>query len=70
MSNFLKIKIMKKLIVMGAFALLSITLFSCSADELEATKDKTEVQKESIPSQANIGPDDDPITVPPPPKKP
>jgi hypothetical protein len=66
----LNFKKMKTLYLWGACILLSTTLFSCSADELETTKDKTEVQKESIPSQANIGPDDDPITVPPPPKKP
>lgn len=43
--------------------LLSSTLFSCTADELE-----TQVKKETIPSYAD-GPGDDPIKVPPPPPK-
>lgn len=61
---------MKTLYVLGACALLSTTLFSCTADEFETEK-KTEIKKEIIPTegQANEGPDDDPIVVPPPPKK-
>lgn len=57
---------MKKLLLSGVFALLSTTLFSCTADEFETGADKTEVKKEA---QAT-GPDDDPVIVPPPPKKP
>ncbi|WP_347049821.1 hypothetical protein [Flavobacterium olei] len=63
---------MKKLLLSGVFALLSTTLFSCTADEFETGADKTEVKKEVNPvkeAQAT-GPDDDPVIVPPPPKKP
>lgn len=63
---------MKKLLFFGVFALLTSTLFSCTADDFETAKDKTEAKKEINPltgAQAT-GPDDDPITVPPPPKKP
>ena len=48
---------------MGAFALFTTTLFSCTADEYE-----TQTKKEILPSYAN-GPGDAPITVPPPPPK-
>ncbi|WP_163393705.1 hypothetical protein [Flavobacterium limi] len=52
---------------MGAFALLSTTLFSCTADEYE-THTKKEVEKTSpiTPTYAD-GPGDDPV-IPPPPK--
>ncbi|MCV2483630.1 hypothetical protein OD917_01745 [Flavobacterium sp. SH_e] len=62
---------MKTLYLWGACALLSTTLFSCTADEFETAADKTEVKKEVSPikgAQAE-GPDDDPVVVPPP-KKP
>ncbi|MBZ4043261.1 hypothetical protein [Flavobacterium hibisci] len=54
---------MKTLFLMGAFALLTTTLFSCTADEYE-----TETKKEIAPTYAD-GPGDDPIRVPPPPPK-
>lgn len=53
---------MKTLFLMGAFALLTTTLFSCTADEYE-----TEAKKQITPTYAD-GPGDDPIKVPPPPK--
>lgn len=54
---------MKKLFILGAFALLSSTLFSCTADEaLSDNKTKTDV-----PAYAD-GPGDLPIKVPPPPQ--
>lgn len=62
---------MKTLYVLGACALLSTTLFSCTADELETEAKKTEIKKEVIPTNGAqaTGPDDDPIPVNPPPKK-
>jgi len=71
--QLLKFKKMKTLYLWGACALLSISLFSCSADELESSEQKTEVKKE-IPtegqaSEPDPGPGDEPINVPPPPKK-
>ncbi|TCN59844.1 hypothetical protein D0809_07935 [Flavobacterium circumlabens] len=59
---------MKKLMILGAFALLTTTLFSCTADELETPATK-EVQKKinPVPSYAD-GPGDDPIPVDPPKK--
>jgi hypothetical protein len=50
---------MKKIILLGAFALLS-TLFSCTADEYE-TETKTEIKKNIkplAPSYAEDGPGD------------
>lgn len=66
---------MKTLYLLGACALLSTTLFSCTTDEFETeNKDKaaTEVKKVFMTEPiTNPGPDDDPIpTTPPPPKKP
>lgn len=64
---------MKNLFTMGACALLCTTLFSCTADELETgNKDKaTEVKKAFMTEPITPpGPGDDPIIVPPPPKKP
>ena len=61
---------MKKLLFLGAIALLSTTLFSCTADEYESQA-KREVKKNInpvTPSYAD-GPGDDPIKVPPPPPK-
>jgi hypothetical protein len=54
---------MKKLLILGAFALLSTTLFSCTADETEDVK----INK-TVPAYAD-GPGDSPIIVPPPPTK-
>ncbi|CAD0007005.1 hypothetical protein FLACHUCJ7_03090 [Flavobacterium chungangense] len=54
---------MKKLFLLGTFALLTTTLFSCTADEYE-----TQTKKEIAPTYAD-GPGDDPIRVPPPPPK-
>lgn len=63
---------MKTLYLWGACILLSTTLFSCTADELESSEQKTEIKKE-IPSEGQAseppGPGDEPINVPPPPKK-
>lgn len=56
---------------MGAFALLSTTLFSCTADEFETAETKTEIKKDSIPVQADVppdGPGDDPMPITPPKK--
>ncbi|PIF30801.1 hypothetical protein CLU81_1251 [Flavobacterium sp. 9] len=63
---------MKNLFTMGACALLSLTIFSCTADEFETgNKDKApEVKKASMTDMPPSGPGDDPIIVPPPPKKP
>lgn len=55
---------------MGAFALLSTTLFSCTADDYETAETKTEIKKE-IPAQetqAEQGPGDQPIIITPPKK--
>ncbi|EJF99700.1 hypothetical protein [Flavobacterium sp. F52] len=63
---------MKTLYLWGACALLSTTLFSCTADELESSEQKTEIKKE-MPTEGQAsepdGPGDEPINVPPPPKK-
>lgn len=61
---------MKTLHLLGACALLSLTLFSCTADEFETTDGKTEIKKDVTNTQAGDGPDDDPVVVPVPPKKP
>lgn len=55
---------MKKLFILGAFALLSTTLFSCTADENDDIKNT----KPAVPAYAD-GPGDQPIIVPPPPTK-
>ncbi|UWY28108.1 hypothetical protein N4T20_20595 [Flavobacterium sp. TR2] len=62
---------MKTLYLWGAYILLSTTLFSCTADEFETAKGKTEVKTNTIPAKnmQATGPDDDPVVVPPPPKK-
>lgn len=54
---------MKKLLFLGAFALLITSIFSCTAEEYE-----TQTKKETTLSYSN-GPGDDPIKVPPPPLK-
>lgn len=62
---------MKTLYLWGACILLSTTLFSCTADEFETAKGKTEIKNDTIPAKnmQATGPDDDPVVVPPPPKK-
>jgi hypothetical protein len=55
---------MKTLFILGACALLSLTIFSCTADDYEDQQNK-KVEK---PAYAD-GPGDLPITVPPPPVK-
>lgn len=59
---------MKKLFLWGAFALLSTTIFSCTADEYD-TQVKKEVKKTTNPVTPTYadGPGDDPV-IPPPPK--
>ncbi len=61
---------MKKFFLWGAFTLLTTTLFSCTADEFETADGKTEVKKDITNTQASDGPEDDPVVVPVPPKKP
>lgn len=66
-------KKMKTLYLLGACALLSTTLFSCTADEFESTAKKTELKEDSTnpdAGQAYVepGPDDDLINVKPPKK--
>ncbi|KUJ60838.1 hypothetical protein AR687_15635 [Flavobacteriaceae bacterium CRH] len=68
---------MKKLMIMGAFALLSATLFSCTADEYETADTKGTTVKSNFKPADQVqadntddeGPGDDPIIVPPPPPK-
>ena len=62
---------MKNLFVMGAIALLTTTLFSCTADEYETAETKKDLKKDSIPNaiQADYppdGPGDDTVPVKPP----
>ena len=61
---------MKKIFILGVFALLSTTLFSCKADENETTDYKAEAKKETNlkDTKANVGPDDDPVIITPPKK--
>ncbi|WP_264537300.1 hypothetical protein [Flavobacterium sp. N1736] len=64
---------MRHFIILSAFALLSTTLFSCTADEFETAETKTEIKKDSIPNdsiQASEpdGPGDDPMPITPPKK--
>ncbi|WP_289662195.1 hypothetical protein [Flavobacterium panacagri] len=59
---------MKTVFILGACALLSLTIFSCTADEFETATDKTEIKKDLNQLKAD-GPDDDPIVVPKPPIK-
>ena len=61
---------MKTLFTLGACALLSLKLFSCSADDLDnQNKPKTEVKKTFMSEPiTDPGPDDDLINVKPPKK--
>lgn len=54
---------MKKIFLLGAFALLSTTLFSCTADEYDDVKKEIKPAK---PTYAD-GPGDTPPPPPPPP---
>ncbi|WP_427874826.1 hypothetical protein [Flavobacterium sp. MMS24-S5] len=62
---------MKTLYLWGACILLSTTLFSCTADELESSEQKTEIKKET-PSEGQAsepdGPGDNPTNINPPKK--
>lgn len=53
---------------MGAFALLTTTLFSCTADEYETAEKKNEINKPIPAENTAQGPDDDPVPVTPPKK--
>lgn len=60
---------MKKIFILGAFALLSTTLFSCSADENETTDKNAEAKKAIINKTTPVaieGPGDDPVPIKPP----
>jgi len=61
---------MKKLFILGVFALLSTTLFSCSADENETADTNAKVEKainsNSTTKVADDGPGDDPVPIKPP----
>ncbi|WP_417939884.1 hypothetical protein [Flavobacterium sp. RS13.1] len=59
---------MKTLFLMGAFALLTTTLFSCTADEYETAEKKNEINKPIPAENTAQGPDDDPVPVTPPKK--
>ncbi|WP_166924057.1 hypothetical protein [Flavobacterium poyangense] len=62
---------MKKLIYLGTFALLTTTLFSCTADEYETADKKTEIKKENLKNETQAteeGPGDDPVPIKPPKK--
>lgn len=55
---------MKKLLILGVFALLGSTTISCTADEYESSvKNESKKADQPIPS----GPDDDPVIPPKPP---
>jgi hypothetical protein len=67
---------MKKIFIMGAFALLSTTIYSCTADDIETENSmRTEVEKITIPadktpeSYAEDGPGDQVVIIHPPKKK-
>ncbi|WP_163407537.1 hypothetical protein [Flavobacterium ajazii] len=59
---------MKNLFLLGAFALLSTTLFSCTADEYETETEAKKTINPITPTYAD-GPGDDPVIPPPPPPK-
>ncbi|SHM13980.1 hypothetical protein [Flavobacterium saccharophilum] len=61
---------MKTLFTLGACALLSLTIFSCTNDdETSDNKSATEVKKEINPATPSYaGPDDDPVIIDPPKK--
>ena len=54
---------MKKILLFGSFAILSITSFSCTTDENQTIEETSKTQA------IVYGPGDDPIIPPPPPKK-
>ena len=60
---------MRHLFILSTFALLSTTLFSCTADEYETAETKTEIKKDPVATQADAppdGPGDDTMPVKPP----
>jgi hypothetical protein len=67
---------MKKLFLLGAFALLSSTIFSCTADDVQTdnkTTETTEAKKSINPAvvgteqtNADDGPGDQPVIISPP----
>lgn len=60
---------MRHLFILSALALLSTTLFSCTADEFETAETKTEIKKDPVATQADAppdGPGDDTMPVKPP----
>ncbi|MDR7371325.1 hypothetical protein [Flavobacterium aquidurense] len=64
---------MKTLFTLGACALLSLTIFSCTNDdETSDNKSATEVKKEITPTSPSYaseeGPGDDPVIIDPPKK--
>ena len=65
---------MKKLMLLSALALVTTTLFSCTADAIESdTKSeskvaKTEITKEKLQLSYEEGPGDDPVIIDPPKK--
>jgi hypothetical protein len=65
---------MKKLILLSSLVLISTSLFSCTADDVENTSNSTakvKLTNEPTKVQASYeeGPGDDPINVNPPPRK-
>jgi hypothetical protein len=67
---------MKKIFLLGAFTLLSTTIFSCTADDIETENSmRAEVEKNTIPvettpvSYADDGPGDQVVIIYPPKKK-
>jgi len=61
---------MKKLFLLGTFALLSTTLFSCTADEYKTADNKAEIKKTTLQASGeDEGPGDEPIPISPPKKK-
>lgn len=63
MPNFKILKKMKKIFLLGAFVLLSTTLFSCTADEYDDVKKEINPAK---PTYGDGGPGDDKLPPPPP----
>lgn len=63
---------MKKIFLLGVFALLSTTLFSCSADEdASDNQSQNQIKKEVNTVNASAseeGPGDDPVIIQPPKK--
>ncbi|MEN2413674.1 hypothetical protein [Flavobacterium mesophilum] len=58
---------MKKIFLLGAFLLLSVTLFSCTADEYDDVKKEIKPAKSNYAADGDDGPGDLPPGTPPPP---